>query len=104
MLPALQLEHLSIDSRDPQQTATLVEQRIPELLIRLLSQHVAELAAFGPAQPLPSELRSSLLLTLRIIRNLCAGGDDALKQLQRAGCAAWLTSSACALLNLRPGS
>lgn len=104
MLPTMDLEQLSVDSRDPQQTAMLVERCIPEQLIRLLSQQVAEVAAAGPAQKLPPALRSSLLLTLRIVRNLCAAGDDALKQLQRADAAAWLTSMACALLNLQPGS
>jgi hypothetical protein len=104
MLPTMDLEQLSIDSRDPQRTASLVERRMPEQLIRLLSQQVAELTAAGSAQQLMPALRSSLLLTLRIVRNLCAAGENALKQLQRADAAAWLTSSACALLNLQPGT
>ena len=103
MLPIMDLEQLSVDSRDPQQIAMLVERQIPEQATRLLSQQVAEVAAAGPAQELPPALRSSLLLTLRIVRNLCAAGDDALKQLQCADAAAWLASSACTLLNLQPG-
>jgi hypothetical protein len=99
-----QLEQLAVDSRDAHKTTELVQRCIPEQVVRLLSQHVAGIAAAGPAQPLPPALCTSLMLTLRIVRNLCAAGDDAMKQLQRADAASWLTSSACALLNLQPGT
>lgn len=97
------LEQLSIGSRDPKKAQILVEKQLPEQLMRLLSQHVAVIAAASAAEPLAPAFRSSLLLVLRIARNLCAAGDDALKQLLRADAAAWLTSSACALLKLQAG-
>lgn len=99
-----QLEQLVADSKDPQMAQQMVSRQVPDQLMRLLAHHVTEIAAAGAGAALPIALRNSMLHTLRIVRNLCAAGDAAVKQLLRADAASWLTSSASALLNLQPGA
>lgn len=98
-----QLEQLSADSKDPHLAQEMVSQQVPDQLMRLLAHHVTEMVAAGAAAALPPALRNGMLLTLRVVRNLCAVGDAAVKQLLRADAASWLTSSASAILNLQPG-
>ncbi len=74
--PPAELESLADDSKDPSKTQQLIDQRVPEMLMQLISCHVSDsVTAQGPGG------RHSLLLVLRTVRNLCAMGSVALKAL-----------------------
>ncbi len=100
-----QLQQLTTDSSSPAVAQQLIDKHVPERMTALLSQHVGSMTAGGQgAAALTPEQQNSLLQTLRIVRNLCAVGEAAVKQLSRAGAAEVLIASACALLMSPPGA